>query len=646
MLELLVVPRQGNAGGRSFPSTGHLGVSPVILQGKIATKVPVHQTGLFPVKRIYIRVKCVETRAGGAFGGELCNTLWEQTEVFVEACEGDYLAVGEWSSSFKIAIPVEAASLGRSTMCIREYKVAWKMDAVVEHKPIAYVGNSIVKGFVLDLQRYQTPAISPPSPPLRGLVGSDYLASKVDITMPHGVFGPGDEFSVPVHIWPDHRGVVVKKVAVVLERTIELAAGKARRELDSAVLLPKRQQERAASPSQSKLSSILRRSLSPRPPHNRSSGEFFRQEAEMVHDGLIIRDKICEAVCQDVTDTGESYYCSVSMALPRRTGKWALGETHHTGLVSMSFQLRTTVTLKGDRRPSTSKVSNCALVPIVIASTSMAERSEAFALARAATRKQRRLSGKELYLQEENASLLDSEACFEKTPVLSPVNGAATDVKPILLSPLESRSPLSQSVSFVFPSLPPHHSPPSTLLPIHTLLNPEITNVTLASPKSHLLSPPPSRSGPSSPPDNESNSILQRSPFIQGSGRRISATNSEEEEVQPWRSRQKRRTGDANVFAEFERPSLPSLDALGLGLPPVPDDKRPTSRRPKTAPMHSTFAMSDQSPLGGAMKRAMTSAGLGRRSMTSASMGKMKAWREGETFAFVMSKEKTTGLEE
>jgi hypothetical protein len=71
----------------------------------------------------------------------------------------------------------------------------------------------------------------------------------------------------------------------------------------------------------------------------------------------------------------------------------------------------------------------------------------------------------------------------------------------------------------------------------------------------------------------------------QSTGRRISTTASEEEELQPSRHRQ-RRTSETFAYAVK---ALPSLDALGLGLPHVEYSERPMSR-PRTAPLHSTFA--------------------------------------------------------
>ncbi|OWZ54726.1 hypothetical protein C356_01787 [Cryptococcus neoformans c45] len=649
MLDLSVTPKHGNAGGRYFPHTGHLGVSPVVVQGKVATKLPPVCDPLL-VKNISLRIKCTEYRTGGAFEGDLQNTLWEQSQLLLAPPDGEkYLNVGDWDQQFKMAIPIEAATQGRSTMCIREYKVVWRMEVAIEHKPIHYVGTSITKAFALNLQNHQAPPSRPLSPSPSLYIGSDAYVSNVCLNIPHGVFGPGDSFHVSLVIKPENPSTMVKKVTVVLERLIELVGSKSagRRDSFNDQSPPKRRHihsSRSYSPTQtSRLSSILRRSLSPRPPFHRLQPDPYTLIGPSIqHEGQVIRDKITESSSTDMTSGVAGFRCSLPMSLPRRTGKWALGETHQTGLVSMSYQLRASITLKGDRRSSPSKTFILPAAPIILISTSITERLNAVA---AVEHKRKKLGslGKGLYLHGENSSIVDSRNPIHRQEplALSTVTSVATNIKPILLSPDKSQHPPPQSISFSFPS-PPQRSPTVSSLPIQSLLNPESSK----SPPNHQLpSPPPTREGPRSLDviaNPESGSLLHMF-HAQGSGRRISSTTSEEEEVQPSRSRQKLRAEPPTTIAEFEWPSLPSLDTLGLGLPHVPEDQRPRSR-PRTAPIHSTFAMSKNGvppPLSGVFGRPMSGGELGQRPMTSA--GTSRDWREEEdaaTFAFALPKDK------
>ncbi|WVQ85321.1 hypothetical protein IAT38_007486 [Cryptococcus sp. DSM 104549] len=761
MLDLYITPRHGNAGGRFFPHTGHLGVSPVVVQGKIATKLPPVCDPLL-VKSITLRIKCIESRAGGAFEGDVDNTLWEKAKVLLAPPPGEeYTGVGDWDSMFKLAIPVEAAAAGRSAMVIREYKVVWRFEVVIEHKPIPYVGTSITKAFALDLANYRSPSLAPLSPPSPIIVGSDTLASEVCITPPHGAYGPGDSFNVGVQVKPRYDGVAVKKVSVVLERRIELVDTKASARSASAhqegAPVKRRQlssSNRSNSPSPpNKISSLFRRSISPRPPFHRipspadnipitSPGAGFTQEPETLsaHYAPVIRDKITESTSTELepgsAGSSSSTRCTVSIALPRRTGKWALGETHQTNLVCMSYVLKASITLKGERRSSSAKTFVCAPVPVVLVSRSAAERAEAVAAlehpkrrAHAHSAAQKGSSGhghrSSLYLHE-----APSEVVGESVPglglggfsthALSPITGVATNVKPILRSaggePGQQQQP---SISFALPSAPSHAtSAGSGALPINSLLNPETTRtaatptitpssstatiVPSSPPNTQLLSPPPTSSGFPPPPlstssrpassrtsssstststsapaparpsfdaanDPETREIFHH--FIShASGRRISSTTSDEED-EPSRSRQKLASGHrATPFLpqqDGRRSSqgpLPSLDTLGFGLPHVPDQGRPRSR-PRTAPVHSAFAMTHSSGAGagagaggeagpcplsgfgaGGGSKPLTSLGFGpragRRPVTSAGrVGSPHGEEEGDQFAFALPRE-------
>ncbi|ODO11813.1 hypothetical protein I350_00597 [Cryptococcus amylolentus CBS 6273] len=675
MLDLFLVPKHGNAGGRNFPHAGHLGVSPVVVQGKIITKRPSVVPEPFLVRSVSLRVKCTEFRAGGAFEGELQNTLYEQTQTILVPPEGDeYISLGDWESPFRIIIPTDAAVQGRSSMTIREYKVVWRMEAVLEHKTIPYVGNGFTKAYALELQNYQSPPLMPLSPPSPLFIGSDTLCSWVSINVPHGAFGPGDSFNVAVRVRPENPAVLVKKVSVIFERLIERVDPKSadgRRESFNGHSPSKRrhtQSPRAHSPTQttSKLSSIIRRSLSPRPPFHRLPTDPVAREPESpAAEGHVIRDKILETASTGMEQgSNGAGICTLAVNLPRRAGTWALGETHRSGLVAMTYQLKVSVTLKGDRRASASKSFTCPPIPIVISSTSSAERSKA--VMQAETRRRKLAGGKNgLYLHEANSSVFNTPESFHRSEeVLSPITGVATNVKPILLSDKSSPAPSSQSISFIFPSPPPQDSPPKSHLPIQSLLNPESSPPTPDN--EQLLSPPPTRGTGAELDrtefDPEYKSILNRFQAQASSGRRISATTSEEEEVQPLRSRQKLNPEESRGTSEFDYPSLPSLDALGLGLPHVPEDARPRLRRPNTAPIHSTFSMSrsEQVPLplsGGLGKksgvgggRPVTSYGvLGRtqRGTGSAVFGRTRAEGGGaDTFAFVMPREKSAGSDE
>ncbi len=538
----------------------------------------------------------------------------------------EYVNFGNWQQPFSISIPTEATELAASAQTLREWKVIWKLEVLVDHQPIPYVGWRIAKAYNLNLHNYRLPNLPPLSPPQANTVGSDSASTQIFLNSPHGAFGPGDMVNISFHAKPDDSTTVVKKASVLLERRVELLDSKPSPKHISRNASP----ESAGS---ARLSSFFRRSSSPRPRFHRIASDPTSPAPDLGESGRIIRDKVAEVICEQLTPgSGGTYWCSTALELPKRGGKWNIGETVVTGLVSVTYELKVKITVKTTRPRVVCREYTCLGIPVTIAAVSAADRNAATATLSAIAsssksstpRRKHRSSRRGLYMHEGSVDISDPiiSSCRRRgmtrsatsSPVLSSVAGIANNVTPILLPPHHPTQP--HSISFIFPSPRPNDSPSQrselrgTQLPtVDTLIHPINAS---APPFLHTPSPigstpsfpskplTPSRSDTShvspssplylSPPDSvdyESLSILRR---FQHTGRRISTTNSEEEEMQPCRSRQKLREEDLARRAKFDfRTTLPSLDALGLGLPQLPDDGRPI-RRPSTAPMHSTFA--------------------------------------------------------
>ncbi|WWC58404.1 uncharacterized protein I303_100944 [Kwoniella dejecticola CBS 10117] len=544
MLELFLTPRQGNVGGRYFPHTGHLGVTPVVIAGRVATRLPEVCEPL-GVKSITLGIRCTETAGNG-----LSQVLWEKKKVLLESSDDEeYMELGDWDSMFKTTIPVDAIEQARSTMTIPEYKVVWRMEVVIEHRPIPYVGTSIAKAFALNLHSHRAPSVRPMSPPSPYTLGSENFTSNITVSAQPGAFGPGDSFPVYVQVKPLDDSTVVKKASVFLERHMEV-----------------HNRRSTSPPSQHRLSSFFRSSHNP---HQRLTDP---QEV-----ALSRKDKIAEVSGSNiVVDKSGTSWCQLEMPLSQRHGKWDLGETHSTKLVSISYQLKATVTLRSEKSRS-SRSFSCSPVPVIIAASSTEDRAAAVKSIDSHQKKRHRSSRRGLYMHEGNIDVSDPYLGSE-VPMYTSIKGIATDVKPILLP---SNHPVqSQNIQFVFPTSPPSGSKP---MAVASLLNPATsTTPTPPSSASPLPTPPSTRRGL----DAESSNLLRA---FQTTGRRISTTTSEEDEVQPSRSKQKLRMDSEGDDRRAEFAALPSLDALNSGLPYVPED-RPRSR-PRTAPIHATFSM-------------------------------------------------------
>ncbi|WRT63972.1 uncharacterized protein IL334_000899 [Kwoniella shivajii] len=573
MLELALTPKHGNAGGRFYPHTGHLGVTPVVIQGKVSTRLPEVCEPL-GVKSITLGIRCTETSGTGS-----SEILWEKKKVLLSAPDDEeFLQLGDWDSMFKTTIPVDVIDLARSTMCIPEYKVVWRLEVVIEHRPIPYVGTSIAKAYALNLHSHRSPSSRPMSPPSPYNVGSDTYAASISVSAQPGAFGPGDTFPVYVQVKPIDPETVLKKATVILERHMDVF-----------------NRRRSSSPqSQHRISSLFRSSQSANSTHQRIP------EPQDQAIGLSRKDKISEVSGSNVViDKSGTSWCQMEISLPQRHGKWDLGETHHTKLVSISYQLKATVTLKSNKSRGAPKSLNCSPVPVIIAAVSTEDRAAAVKSIDSHQKKRHRSSRRGLYMHEGNVDV--SEPVIGGQPIYTSIKGIATDVKPILLP--SNHPAQSQNIQFVFPSPPPYDSRHIT---VESLLNPASSSTSSAA----LPTPPPTRIGLEAEPD--STKLLRA---YQSSGRRISTTTSEEDEVQPSRSKQK-------IYADFDIEdrraqfaTLPSLDALGVGLPDVPESDRPRSR-PRTAPIHSTFSMNNiPPPLSGHL--SVPNDGLSQRPMTS-----------------------------
>ncbi len=605
----------------------------MVISGDVITRLP--QLGQpLPVKSVSVLVRCYEVRSNGPFGADSEHVLWEKAKKVWEPPTGvEYVGLGDWEHPFRISIPPEAVDIAASAQCLREWKVIWRLEVAVDHQPIPYVGWKISKAYGLNLHNHRLPLLPPLSPPQAIHVGTDCTTTQIFLNSPHGAYGPGDTFNVSFHAKPDDPTTAIKKAIVVLERRIELLDHKASPKPSLRDVSP----ESAAS---SRLSSVFRRSASPRPHFHRILSDPTSPITDSGSSGRVIKDKVAEVICEQPTPgSGGAYWCRAAIDLPKRGGKWDLGETVVTKLVSVTYELKVKISVKATKPRVVCKEYWCDGVPVTLTAVSAAGRIEATTAISAlespanfsTTRRKHRSSRRGLYMHEGTIDISDPIIASHRrraktrsatsSPIISSVAGIVTDIKPILLPPDHPAQP--QSISFMFPSPRPNNSPSKTgesrsaaLPPIETLIHPSYpippvsrlhpthTITSIASPTSPpstaitpprfasvVLTPPSSKhlSPPNTcPSDYESFSILRQ---FQHSGRRISTTMSEEEEMQPSRSRQKLREEEFDRRAGFGfRPALPSLDALGLGLPQVPDDGRPISR-PRTAPMYATFAM-------------------------------------------------------
>ncbi|CAA7265395.1 unnamed protein product [Cyclocybe aegerita] len=224
MVHLLLSSPKGNQGLRYFPYSGYLGLTPVRIEGVVRTKLDADLKTL-PAKSISVSVRCYETRVGRV------NTL--QTNVLVEYTtllwskpdNVDHEHIGNLEFPFRINLPAKVA--GFSTAIFVDYRCTWRVEAVLNHAPIAGVGSRQIRHFELPLIRYDVPSWLPSLPPPQPLLSqhtSKPRAPRIrySVSSPRTAIGPLDLVSIPLHLQPLDQGVSIRSASVIVERRIYL----------------------------------------------------------------------------------------------------------------------------------------------------------------------------------------------------------------------------------------------------------------------------------------------------------------------------------------------------------------------------------------------------------------------------------------
>ncbi|WOO81602.1 uncharacterized protein LOC62_03G005124 [Vanrija pseudolonga] len=718
VLDIVVQSKHSNT-ARVFPHSGFFGVTPVIIAGTLHMKLPAEVKSL-PIRSIQVAATCYETKDPGTIrssAGE--HILWEKRRYVWQPPPGqvESLITEDWDIDFRISIPPEAADLTKSTQLLREWRAQWRLEILIEHKPIKYVGEGISRRFTLNLYNHRTPPPAATPFPTGGIAtsGKDLAStSHVFLAPPTSAFGPGDNVPLAFAVRVADPSTSVRKVQVILERRLEVytldrgtsgSRGPSPDDDDTGSIAP-------PTTHRSHISNLFNRSSSPRRLNaaaSASSGNLIStQDLESYTTRASVASttfttstrrppkveihKVGVSECE-LTSRGESgsYWAVGNIALPRRLpngGAWDIGESGSTPLARISFSLYTKVWVK-TKRGSSPKETVSAPVALTIvgvpeedrarAAQAKATREEArAALAEARTSSRAHLkparrtgkSSSQLYLQagdvdissEHIASISRASLPLDKNGRMASPSASPPDstppvaLRPILLRhdgdgdhirnphstiqfvpapdamPVSPASTVSSSrggsgggiqlpsLQSIFPSeLYPSpaspqrfaaheytgspHSPTAPLLPVPMEILDSEQGHDESSSSSWHESPHDSSSSSSS------NSQYRHARTAIG-GRRISSTTSDDEE-QPLRNRP-RLGAAATPQRPKTRAPLPSLDALGFGLPALPEDYRPpSSRRPRTAPSFSAYSASGMArappppPLSGAISHDM-----------------------------------------
>jgi hypothetical protein len=588
-------------------SLGFFGVTPVTLAGVVHVKLNNDYEPSLPIRSIQLQIGCYESLESGLFrSSKKEQALWESVHDLWNPKAGTHelpCPTDVWDHPFKVRIPLEVADRSSGCKDFREWRVKWRLTVIVNHKPIPYVGHRVARAWPLDLRDHRTrpTATLPPSPPSGVTIGTGSTATQIHVNPPPGCYGPLDTFPLSVSVRPEDLTTSVRKVSVVLERRLELVDPRR----------PSPPPDEGAPPHKaSRISAIFNRSSSPRSRHDDDGAAASSRTVTTV-----IRETTLEVSTRGKTG---SSWCAGFLTIPQRNHRWDIGQTEQTGLVDVSFVIRVKATVKSRRHNSVKELVS-GPVPVVILATTASERATATLAV-----KRPDSSDTSLNIPPATSDDLKHKVSLHGSPPLELEDSDPSLDEPRLASKTRGSRAISEN-GLLGPPPPPYSDRGRCTTPT---VSSSGTSSTATSPTSATFAPLPSvrsilrysspRPGPRpcssspqstgimSPPsssvdprDHDSDSVT-----VNGGRRRISMSASEDNDLQPVRSRQKLWRSSDLVFGLVRAPSstdakkrpprannrLPSLDTLGLGLPQVPDSGRPL-RRPSTAPGPASFGV-------------------------------------------------------
>ncbi|CAE7090344.1 unnamed protein product [Rhizoctonia solani] len=215
MVAISISSTKGNAGARWFPHSGHLGFTPVKLDGIVRTRMeedgkPVAASALT------ISLRCYEAQHGRV-GVVKTNIIAEQTQTLWTPPNGtEYGPLGAREFPFRLVLPVNAP--GSSTFHLQDYRIYWRLEAAIHTAHVPGIGSRQVKCFDVNLVRYSKPSISQRPVAASSLQPCQF--SQCEFQFPRRPTSPLDPIPLSLRIQP-HTGASLQRVTFALERRID-----------------------------------------------------------------------------------------------------------------------------------------------------------------------------------------------------------------------------------------------------------------------------------------------------------------------------------------------------------------------------------------------------------------------------------------
>ncbi|KAI8998813.1 hypothetical protein BD414DRAFT_575301 [Trametes punicea] len=230
MVHLVLSTTRGNSGNRYFPHHGYLGLTPVRVEGVVRTKLDEDGKAI-PARALSISIRCYQSRLTRSRTFRSILVVDHTDVLWVKPHDKEYADVTELEFPFKLTLPKRTP--GFSTANYQDYRVFWRLEAVLEHVYIPSVGSRIVRYYDLGLVRYDLPPAHPLKPPSHSSTSTHTLLRRqtskpraptvrYNVSVPTTPVGPADIFFATVSAQPLDRDVTVRSAIVSVERRIDL----------------------------------------------------------------------------------------------------------------------------------------------------------------------------------------------------------------------------------------------------------------------------------------------------------------------------------------------------------------------------------------------------------------------------------------
>jgi hypothetical protein len=116
--------RNLNYGGRSFPHSGYLGLTKVVVEGVVRTRIEDDRKQM-AASSVTISVKCYEARTKLTYSR--INTLVDATVVLWSSPVYECTDIGDMDLPFRVVLP--STVTGHSNLIFPEYRIFWRLEA-------------------------------------------------------------------------------------------------------------------------------------------------------------------------------------------------------------------------------------------------------------------------------------------------------------------------------------------------------------------------------------------------------------------------------------------------------------------------------------------------------------------------------------